>query len=110
MKLRLRIIQPINSPLIKHFYIEIDEVSRKPNLEPIFNFDTNGNIHTCIKQLEPIKIEIMQLCKELYDKNCEESSGYIPSHGSIATLIMINWDKQIIPLLRQHKIQNLLNQ
>jgi hypothetical protein len=52
----------------------------------------------------------MQLCKELYDKNCEESSGYIPSHGSLATLIMMDWDKQIVPLLRQHKIQNLLNQ
>ena len=97
MKLRLRIIQ--TSKRVKNFHIEIDE-----SLIPIFNFDTTGKVHNSIKQLEPIKIEIMQLCKEIYNKNCKELFGYIPS------LIMMDWDKQIVPLLRHSKIQTLLDQ
>lgn len=100
MKLTLRIKTNTN---IKELSIKIEG---DPN--PIFHFDTDDQVYSCIKQLEPIKIEVMQFCKELYDKNCKEYE--LIYKLMMPSEIMMDWDKQIIPLLRQYKIQNLLSQ
>lgn len=101
MKLTLRIKTNNN---VKSFSILITGDPKKI----IFHFDTDDQVYSCIKQLEPIKIEVMQFCKELYDKNCKEYE--LISRSMIPSEIMMDWDKQIIPLLRQYKIQNLLSQ
>jgi len=60
----------------------------------LFKFDTTGTVHVCIDQLKPIKIELIQLCKDLYNSEVSD----------------IDWEIHIIPLLRQNKIINLLSQ
>lgn len=115
MKLELKINQ---IERVKHFSIQIFNHYGIESKYPIFHYDTNGIVHTCIKQLEPIKVEIMQFCKEIYDTNCKESKklydvlnqGNPIYNSSSPSRIAMDWEKQIVPLLRQHKIQNLLSQ
>ena len=71
---------------VLHFIMQIDWESI------IFHFDSDGRIYDCIKQLEPIQQDIIQLCKDLY--NIEKSN--------------IDWEEHILPLIRQNKIKNLL--
>jgi hypothetical protein len=97
MKLNLIVKKNYNS--VRHFIIEVND-------DPIFHYDVHGKIYTCIKQLEDIKIEVMQLCKELLDQELFLSIDTI----SMNVRIQMDWDDQIVPLLRRHKIENLLGQ
>ncbi len=62
------------------------------NSDVLFQFNSLGKISTCIKQLEPVKFEIMQLIKDHYntDKN------------------HIDWNKHIMPIIRNDKIRQII--
>jgi hypothetical protein len=51
---------------------------------------------TCIKQLESIKFDVLQLCKDLYNHRTD----YL-EHP-------IDWDKQIVPLIKNNKYRQIV--
>jgi len=58
----------------------------------LFQFNSLGKISTCIKQLEPVKMEIMQLIKDHY--NTDKTN--------------IDWNKDIMPIIRNDKIRQII--
>jgi hypothetical protein len=78
----------------KIMYLSIQTNKLPLENNTLFKFDTTGTVHVCIDQLKPIKIELIQLCKDFYNSEVYD----------------IDWEVHIIPLLRQNKIINLLSQ
>jgi flagellar motor switch protein FliG len=58
----------------------------------LFQFNTLNHISTCIKQLEPVKWEVMQLLKDHFNLNKTQ----------------INWSKDIVPIIRNDKIRTII--
>jgi hypothetical protein len=64
----------------------------EPGGDILFQFNSRNNISICIKQLEPVKWEILQLLKDHHNTDNNQ----------------IDWNKHIVPIIRNDKIRNII--
>ncbi len=65
----------------------------EPGGDIIFQFNSRHNISICIKQLEPVKWEIIELVKE---------------HHNIIDKSEIDWNRDIVPIIRNDKLRQII--
>lgn len=77
------------------FVFSIIEDNTKDVIFRVYN-TRKEKIFNCIKQLEPIKYEVLQLCKDLY------------THKYSHTEQRIHWNEQIAPLIKNKEIKQVV--
>ncbi len=75
------------------------------NSDVLFQFNSLGKISTCIKQLEPVKFEVMQLIKDHYNIITDTENISNNTQEEVPKSIL----DIITPYLRELNIKILLN-
>lgn len=65
---------------------------KEPGGDILFEFNSYNTVTYCIKQLKPVKFEIMRLLKDYYTQNKVE----------------IDWEKHILPIIKNDKIRQII--
>jgi hypothetical protein len=65
---------------------------QEPGGDILFEFNSHNTISICIKQLEEVKWEIMQLLKDYYNINKYE----------------IDWEKHISPIIKNNNLRQII--
>ena len=76
-----------------HFQIRKFKKSFEVEGQTLFHCNSNYKVYNCIDQLKDISSELVSMCIKLYET--ERSS--------------LSWEDDIVPLIRNKKIESLLN-
>ena len=76
-----------------HFQIRTHNFTMEFEGGTLFHCNSNYKVYDCIDQLKNISSELVSLCIKLYE---EERSS-------------LSWEDHILPLIRNKKIESLLN-